>query len=82
MFHAGPKWISRRPGALGRADGYLGTMRRQNRNLLEALTAVFHGTPLPIAWGCSASMYQPGYRYWDFQGIELGLYLVLSPEEI
>ncbi len=29
---------------------YLGTMRKQERNMLETLTAVFHGRPLPVAW--------------------------------
>src|SRR5262245_31323424 len=30
---------------------YLSTMRKQGHGLLEALTAVFHGHPLPVAWG-------------------------------
>ncbi len=30
---------------------YLSTMRKQGRSMLVALAAVFHGTPLPIAWG-------------------------------
>lgn len=30
---------------------YLSTMRKQGRGMLEALTAVFHGCPLPVAWG-------------------------------
>lgn len=30
---------------------YLGTMRKQGRNMLEALTAVFNDCPLPVAWG-------------------------------
>lgn len=29
---------------------YLSTMRKQGRSMLEALTAVFHGSPFPIAW--------------------------------
>jgi transposase len=40
--------------AFCRLRSYLGTMRKQERNLLEALTAVFRGAPLPIAWGCQA----------------------------
>jgi transposase len=30
---------------------YLSTMRKQGRSMLPALAAVFHGSPLPIAWG-------------------------------
>jgi transposase len=30
---------------------YLGTMRKQGHNMLTALTAVFNGCPLPVAWG-------------------------------
>jgi transposase len=30
---------------------YVGTMRKQGHNMLEALTAVFNGCPLPVAWG-------------------------------
>jgi transposase len=30
---------------------YLSTMRKQGHGLLEALAAVFHGRPLPVAWG-------------------------------
>ncbi len=37
--------------AFCRLRSYLGTMRKQERNMLEALTAVFHGRPLPVAWG-------------------------------
>ena len=29
---------------------YLSTMRKQGRSMLDALTAVFLGTPFPIAW--------------------------------
>jgi transposase len=35
-----------------RLRSYLSTMRKQGQGLLRALTAVFHGDPLPIAWGC------------------------------
>lgn len=34
-----------------RLRSYLATMRKQGRSLLEALTAVFVGSPLPVAWG-------------------------------
>ncbi|MBF6591833.1 MAG: IS66 family transposase [Ktedonobacterales bacterium] len=34
-----------------RLRSYLGTMRKQGRGMLAALTAVFLGDPLPIAWG-------------------------------
>lgn len=30
---------------------YLSTMRKQGRSMLDAMTAVFAGSPLPIAWG-------------------------------
>jgi transposase len=30
---------------------YLSTMRKQGHSLLKALIAVFHGHPLPVAWG-------------------------------
>jgi transposase len=30
---------------------YLSTMRKQGRSMLAALAAVFHGAPLPLAWG-------------------------------
>lgn len=30
---------------------YLSTMRKQGRSMLEAMTAVFAGSPLPVAWG-------------------------------
>ena len=30
---------------------YLGTMRKQGHNMLQALMAVFNGCPLPVAWG-------------------------------
>jgi len=34
-----------------RVRSSLSTMRKQGEGMLEALTAVFHGDPLPIAWG-------------------------------
>jgi hypothetical protein len=34
-----------------RLRSYVGTMRKQGRGMLEALSAVFLGQPLPIAWG-------------------------------
>jgi transposase len=34
-----------------RIRSYLGTMRKQGRAMLDALSAVFLGHPLPIAWG-------------------------------
>ncbi len=37
--------------AFCRLRSYLSTMRKQGRNMLEALTAVFNGYPLPVAWG-------------------------------
>jgi Family of unknown function (DUF6444)/Transposase IS66 family len=30
---------------------YLSTMQKQGHPMLSALTAVFHGQPLPVAWG-------------------------------
>ena len=30
---------------------YLSTMQKQGHSMLSALTAVFHGQPLPVAWG-------------------------------
>ncbi len=30
---------------------YLSTMRKQGQSMLAALAAVFHGVPLPVAWG-------------------------------
>jgi transposase len=30
---------------------YLSAMRKQGRSMLAALAAVFHGAPLPVAWG-------------------------------
>lgn len=40
-------------GATGycRLRSYLSTMRKQGHGMLEALTAVFAGHPLPVAWG-------------------------------
>jgi transposase len=38
--------------AFCRLRSYLGTMRKQGRNMLAALTAIFLGRPLPVAWGC------------------------------
>jgi transposase len=35
-----------------RLRSYLSTMRKQGQGMLEALTGVFHGDPLPIAWRC------------------------------
>ncbi len=34
-----------------RLRSYLSTMRKQGRGMLQALTAVFNGCPLPVAWG-------------------------------
>lgn len=34
-----------------RLRSYLSTMRKQGRGMLDALTAVFAGHPLPVAWG-------------------------------
>jgi transposase len=34
-----------------RLRSYLSTMRKQGHGMLEALAAVFHGHPLPVAWG-------------------------------
>jgi transposase len=34
-----------------RLRSYLSTMRKQGHGMLEALGAVFHGRPLPVAWG-------------------------------
>ena len=31
--------------------GYLSTMRKQGRSMLEAMAAVFAGSPFPVAWG-------------------------------
>jgi transposase len=36
--------------AFCRIRSYLSTMQKQGRPLLAALTAVFHGHPLPVAW--------------------------------
>jgi transposase-like protein len=30
---------------------YLSTMRKQGRSMLEAMAAVFAGSPFPVAWG-------------------------------
>ncbi len=37
--------------AFCRIRSYLSTMRKQDRPMLTALTAVFTGQPLPVAWG-------------------------------
>lgn len=37
--------------AFCRLRSYLATMRKQGRDMLEALMAVFNGCPLPVAWG-------------------------------
>lgn len=37
--------------AFCRLRSYLSTMRKQGHNMLDALTAVFNGCPLPVAWG-------------------------------
>ncbi len=37
--------------AFCRIRSYLSTMQKQGHSLLSALTAVFHGQPLPVAWG-------------------------------
>jgi transposase len=37
--------------AFCRIRSYLSPMQKQGRPLLSALTAVFHGQPLPVAWG-------------------------------
>jgi transposase len=37
--------------AFCRIRSYLSTMQKQGRPLLSALAAVFHGQPLPVAWG-------------------------------
>lgn len=34
-----------------RLRSYLSTMQKQGHSLLSALSAVFHGSPLPVAWG-------------------------------
>ena len=34
-----------------RLRSYLATMRKQGRGMLNALTAVFEGSPLSVAWG-------------------------------
>jgi hypothetical protein len=41
------------PGATAycRLRSSLGTMRKQGHGMLEALTAVFHDRPVPVAWG-------------------------------
>jgi transposase len=35
-----------------RLRSYLSTMRKQGHGMLDALSAVFAGRPLPVAWGC------------------------------
>ncbi len=37
--------------AFCRIRSYLSTMHKQGHSMLSALTAVFHGQPLPVAWG-------------------------------
>ncbi len=37
--------------AFCRIRSYLSTMQKQGHPMLSALTAVFHGHPLPVAWG-------------------------------
>ncbi len=37
--------------AFCRIRSYLSTMQKQGHSMLAALTAVFHGHPLPVAWG-------------------------------
>jgi transposase len=37
--------------AFCRIRNYLSTMQKQGHPMLSALTAVFHGHPLPVAWG-------------------------------
>src|SRR5712691_2714136 len=37
--------------AFCRIRSYLSTMHKQGHPMLSALTAVFHGQPLPVAWG-------------------------------
>src|SRR3989454_108326 len=37
--------------AFCRIRRYLSTMQKQGHSMLSALTAVFHGQPLPVAWG-------------------------------
>ena len=37
--------------AFCRIRSYLSTMHKQGHSMLAALTAVFHGHPLPVAWG-------------------------------
>ncbi len=36
--------------AFCRIRSYLSTMQKQGHPMLSALTAVFHGHPLPVAW--------------------------------
>src|SRR5579885_3009661 len=36
--------------AFCRIRSYLSTMQKQGHTMLTALTAVFHGHPLPVAW--------------------------------
>jgi hypothetical protein len=36
--------------AFCRIRSYLSTMQKQGHSMLSALTAVFHGQPLPVAW--------------------------------
>lgn len=37
--------------AFCRIRSYLSTMQKQGHTMLSSLTAVFHGSPLPVAWG-------------------------------
>lgn len=37
--------------AFCRIRSYLSTMRKQGRSMLEAMAAVFDGSPFPVAWG-------------------------------
>jgi transposase len=39
------------PTAYCRLRSYLSTMRKQGRGMLEAIAAVFAGSPFPVAWG-------------------------------
>jgi transposase len=36
--------------AFCRIRSYISTMQKQGHSMLSALTAVFHGQPLPVAW--------------------------------
>ena len=46
-----PVALRKMPAIFCRIRSYMPTMQKQGHPLLSALTVVFHGQPLPVAWG-------------------------------